>query len=119
MALTSIRANQRNFPRAPISWGKNLEEWIRKVAEIVNLLQDGKINAVGSQTLTADTGTTTLSDPRIGTDTIVELTPTTANAATAFATTYQTYPNTTAGQAVINHANNAQTDRTFAYSLQG
>ena len=80
---------------------------------------EGKINATGTVTLTASATTTTLSDKRIGRNTKVVLMPTTANAATAFGTTYQTFPNAATEAAVLNHASNAQTDRTFAYALFG
>lgn len=108
------------YPLAPVSWG-NLTEWCRILAGIVNSLRDGKLNPVGSTTLAAGAASTTLSDRRIGRDTVVLLMPATANASAEFAngTIYQTYPNASNEAAVLNHANNAQTDRTFAYVLLG
>ena len=118
MALTSPRATGFGFPTAPVFWS-DVPEWIRKVAEVVNSLRGGKINATGTVTLTENAATTTLSDTRIGRTTKVVLVQTTANAAAALASTYQTYPNAATEAAVLNHANNAQTDRTFAYCLLG
>ena len=118
MPITSPRASGRSYPVPPVSW-ENTEEWIRQIAESVRNIMDGKINATGTVTLAANQATTTLNDVRIGRDTQVKLTATTANGATAIATTYQTYPNANKQLAVINHANNAQVDRTFGYVLLG
>ncbi len=119
MAITSPRAGSVSFPKAPIHWGRNVEEWVRLVAQAVNRIDDGSINATGTITLTISVASTTLSDRRIGQQTKVILVPTTANAAGELATLYQTLPNATEGQAVLNHANNAQADRTFGYVLAG
>ena len=94
-------------------------EWSRQIAEVHNRTQAGKTNNIGTLTLTINVASTTLNDRRIGPNTIVQFHPTTASASTEVATLYQTYPNTTEGQAVINHANNATADRIFAYSLVG
>jgi hypothetical protein len=141
--VTSPRASARDFRIAPPAFygdvGRALEEaipdpearrplrslftqlieWQRLTVEVVNRAMDGKLNARGTVTLDANQATTTLLDRRIGPDSVILLMPTTANAATELATLYQDYPNTTQGQAVLNHANNAQTDRDFAYFLLG
>ena len=118
MANVSPRATSFGFPLARLS-SLDIGEWIREVAGIANSLRDGKINSTGTVTLTSNAATTTLSDRRIGRTTKVVLVPTTANAAGALATTYLTYPNASTEAAVINHANNAQSDRLFGYVLQG
>ncbi len=118
MPITSPRASARSFPIAPLRWSmESLEEWVRVVTGVVNGLMDGKHNATGTVTLTASAATTTLTDASIGRNTKVIMVPTTANAAAA--TPYQTFPNAANGTAVMNHANNAQTDRDFGYVLQG
>ncbi len=94
-------------------------EWQRLSADVINGLMDGKDNATGTLTLTINVAATTLIDRRIGPDTIVDPIATTANAATEIATLFQTLPNVTRGQAVLNHVNSATADRTFAYSLRG
>lgn len=119
MAITSPRAGAVSFPKAPLHWGRSVEEWIRLVAQAVNRIDDGSINATGTITLTISVASSTLSDRRIGQRTKVIMAPTTANAAAEVATLYQTFPNATEGQAVINHTNNAQADRTFGYVLAG
>ncbi len=120
MTISSPRLGANSFPIAPLEWDDK-KEWLRKNAEAINRLYDGKTNATGTVTLTASQATTTLVDKRIGLNTKVYLTPTTANASAEIGAgaIYQTLPNTTEGQAVINHANNGQTDRTFGYALFG
>ncbi len=143
MALTSPRAAVRGYRQAPPAFYGDIDtalkaalpedtdptplralfwqiiEWQRLVAEVVNLLMEGKDNSTGLVTLTISVAATTLTDRRIGPDTKVMMTPTTANAAGELATLFQTLPNVTNGQAVLNHANNSQADRTFGFSLRG
>ncbi len=89
----------------------------REVATAINRLIDGHLNSTGSVTLTANAATTTLSDTNVGVNSLILLMPTTANAAAALATTYFNTPGKQS--VVINHANNAQTDRTFSYLVIG
>lgn len=93
--------------------------WNRETAAILQWTRKGKLNNVGEVTLTANAASTTLTDALIGPDSKISIndTPLTANAAAAIATTYQDAPTT--GSVVIRHANNAQTDRTFRYSVTG
>lgn len=101
---------------APRTWGQ-VPEHLRILADRINLLINGRSNAVGDVTLTANAASTTLTDARIGVDSCIALMPTTANAAAALATTYVSARGK--GTATITHANNAQTDRTFRYAIQG
>lgn len=88
-----------------------------KIQEVINNMLAGKLNNNGIITLTANAATTTFTDSRIGSNSVVLLMPTTANAAAAIATTYM---NTFAkGSCVINHANNAQADKTFWFAIFG
>ena len=80
-------------------------------------LFDGKINATGTVTLAANAATTTLVDRRIGRNTKVYLMATTANAQAEIP--YQTFPNANLRAAVLNHANNSQSDKTFSFALLG
>ena len=91
----------------------------RLAADKTRLLAQGKIDSVGAVTLTASTTTTVVDGDGAlycGEDSVVVLSPRTANAAGALATTYITPAN---GSFTITHANNAQTDRTFGYSVLG
>tara|TARA_Y100000310_G_scaffold329437_1_gene399277 strand:- start:2768 stop:3112 length:345 start_codon:yes stop_codon:yes gene_type:complete len=96
-----------------------LKLWRRSVALAVDLLRRGKIQPIGSVTLTANAATTTLADPNIGGNSIILLDARTANAAAeeGAGTLYKDAPGD--GSIVINHANNVQTDRTFQYVVLG
>lgn len=86
----------------------------REVSERVNALLRGKLNSVGTITLTESSATTTLTDPNIGLDSGVFLSPLTANAKTEG---HPWIAITAKGSATLNHANNAQTDRTYFYLI--
>jgi hypothetical protein len=89
----------------------------REIAERVNRLLQGKLNAVTTLTLTANAASTTLTDPRIGGATFIGLMPTTANAAAALGTTYVSARGI--GTATITHANDANVDKTYDVLLIG
>ena len=142
MVIASPRASARSFRIAPPAFYGDLDtlleeaipdpveraplrdllgqliEWQRLSVEVVNGMMTGKHNATGTITLTANQATTTITDPRIGVDTKIILHPTTANAK-AEGTPWQTVPNATADQAVLNHVNSAQVDRTYGFILAG
>ena len=106
----------QGFLPIPVTWADEVEHR-RLLANGVNSLRDGKINATGSVTLATSATSTAVTDARVGADTIVLLMPTTANAAGALATTYI---GTVAKQSfTITHANNSQSDRTFKYAVFG
>lgn len=88
-----------------------------KLLEVVNNTLAGKLNNTGTVTLTANAASTTLTDSRIGYNSVISLMPTTANAAGALATTY--FNTFAKGSCVINHANNAQADKTFGFTITG
>lgn len=72
----------------------------------------------GSVTLTANAASTTVTIIRaVGMASGVFLSPQTANAAAAVATTYIAPATMTADSFVITHANNAQADKTFWYQV--
>ena len=87
-------------------------EAIRRITQAVNVNADGQ---TGTVTLTANAASTTLTDDRITASSVILLMPTTANAAGAIATTY--IGTTAIGSATITHANNAQADKTFKYTI--
>lgn len=82
-------------------------------------LKDGKHEAQGQVTLVANAATTTLRDRRIGANTKFAFSATTANAAAELGGTAFYHSAPTDGSVVLNHANNAQTDRTLDYILAG
>lgn len=84
---------------------------------VINSLLLGKTNNVSTVTLTANSATTTITDPRITYASFIGLMATTANAATATANVYVSARGD--GTATLTHANNAQTDRTFILLIVG
>ena len=94
----------------------NVPYWLKKLTNAVNNILNGKINAISSVTLTANTTTTTVADLRCTASSVIILMPTTSNAAAALATTYITV---TKQSFTITHANAASTDRTFNYAVLG
>lgn len=80
-------------------------------------LAQGRSNAVGVCTLRASQTTTTVVAPNCGADSKVFLSPTTANAAAALATTYVSSVLT--GSFVLTHASNVQADKTFGFICLG
>jgi len=103
-------------PVLPPRW-TDIAEQIRKIVVAVNNILRGKTNNTGTVTLTAGSATTTLTDIRIGINSVITLQPTTANAAGALANVY--FGSAGDGTITINHANNAQVDRTFLYCVVG
>ncbi len=91
----------------------------RRIVDVVRQLIEGRNNAVGTVTLTANAATTTVKAPNCAPGSFPFLFPMTANAAAAVATTFILASNVTTGQFVISHANNAQTDKAFGWVVLG
>jgi hypothetical protein len=89
----------------------------RKIAAAINGLAQGRSNAVGSVTLAANAAATTVSAPNCGAGSVVLLTPLTAHAAAALATTYVSSVGN--GQFTLAHAASPQADRTFGFVALG
>lgn len=119
MAIVSPRAGQTGYPVPPIDWPGETELWIRKIAESVRGIMNGKINATGTVTLTVSSTTTVISDLRIGPNSVIVPMATTANAAAELAANGWHVSSRGKQTATLTHANNAQADRTFAYAILG
>lgn len=105
---------------APKSWGSvtgQIAEWCRKLAEAIEQMASGASRTVSSVTLTAGVTSTTVTSTFATPSSHITLTPTTANAAAALATTYIS-TRTNGTSFVLTHANNAQTDRTFTFEVR-
>jgi len=82
-------------------------------------LFEGRRNTVGSFTLTANVATTTVTVLNFGPSSTPIWTPSTANAAAEIGNGTM-YVSARAKQSfTVTHANNAQTDRTFFYAIDG
>ena len=90
----------------------------RAVAEVVRGVMDGKTNNTGSVTLaTGGATTTTLTDRRIGPDSVIVFVPA-STAANADAT--RVYASAQGqGTATVNHAANITADKTYRYAVIG
>ena len=108
------------YKGVPLARAKSLEAVAglqQDSARVINSLLLGKTNNVSSITLTANSATTTITDPRLTYASFIGLTATTANAAVATANVYVSARGD--GTATLTHTNNAQTDRTFAMLIVG
>lgn len=108
--------NPVGFPSLPVQ-SRVDPLYIRQIVETSNRVNAGKINVTTEITLTANAATTTLTDARLSAQSYIDLSPLTSNAAAALGGVY--YTNKVKGSATINHANNAQTDRTFTVLIIG
>lgn len=91
----------------------------REVHSAVRQIIDGRGNYTGTVTLTAGAASTAVPRTNANENAIVLLFPMTANAAAALTTTYVAQASITKTGFSVTHANNAQTDRTFAYAMVG
>jgi len=90
---------------------------LRLVSTTLNNVMDGKLNSTGTITLTASATSTTLTDARIGGDSVIVFMPITANGKAAennlFVSARQS------GQATLTHASSSNNDQNFAYIIIG
>lgn len=90
-----------------------------KFVDSINNMIKGRTENVSQVTLTANAVSTTVNNSNISENSEILLSPKTANAAAAIATTYIPEATILNGSFVIQHANNAQTDKTFGYVWVG
>lgn len=106
--------------KVPPKQHQDQKTWTRLIAESVVGIMNGKTNNVGTFTLTANQATSTITDKRLGEDSVILWVPMTANAAAEIGAGGMYVSTITAGTSfVITHANNAQTDRDFRYVIIG
>ena len=90
----------------------------RDLAVAVEQLFNGRSNNVLDVTLTASSGSTAVTDSRIGVNSVAICIPTTANAS-AIALPYRDFSAPVNGSMSLIHANDIQTDKTFKVILVG
>lgn len=95
------------------------ERDLSRVVFAVRQLTEGRMNAVGRVTLTANDTSTTVSAPTCGADSSVFLFPATTNAASVVASTYVATTDVTPGQFVVTHPSDANSDKTFYWVALG
>ena len=93
----------------------------RRRYEVLQAMRSGKLDCLAELTLTAGSASTTLTDVRISPQSVFVWHPTTANAAAELAagTMYVLAADQTNGSAIVQHANNAQVDRSFRLAIIG
>jgi hypothetical protein len=92
---------------------------ITKVAYAIRQIAQGRSNATGTVTLTANAATTAVSFVNCATTAVPILVPTTANAAAEIGNGTMYVSAVANGSFTITHANNAQVDRTFLFACIG
>ena len=99
----------------------SLTAWLRMFFDVFSVTRRGKLDCVGEFTLTESAATTVLNDIRLSPQSVVCFDPKTANAATELygGTMYTLTANRGNSAWTVTHANNAQSDKTFAYSIIG
>lgn len=95
------------------------EKDLSKFAFAIQQLAEGRSNATGTVTLTANAATTTVTAPTCGAGSAPLLIPTTAHAAAEVGNGTIYIGTISNGSFVITHANNSQTDRIFRWVALG
>lgn len=116
---------QPEYPGVPTDGGQHtpdaMRSWVSRIARDLNSrFLVGKLNCTGTVTLTAGAASTTVTDARATAFSQINFTPTTTNARDEYLKNGTMYVSTRSnGSFVISHANNAQTDRDFTFSIIG
>ncbi len=120
MVVSSPRAAARGYKPAPLVWGEP-NEHRRLIAEVVNNLLEGKINATGTFTLAVNSLTTTVKERRCGPNSVILQCPATENAGGEVGIWYSSRGVESGGVPafVVNHGFDSRSDRTFAYAIFG
>lgn len=92
---------------------------IRKILGTLNGLLAGKTNNTGTFTVTVSVASTVVTDPRCGIKSVINYTPTTANASAEVGAGTIYISAKADGSFTVTHANSATTGRTFDYTITG
>ena len=112
----SLAAGTYPYKAPPKNADNNINFW-KELLLVVQNLYDGKSQDTGQFNLEASATTTTVKDPRVCEQSVVLLSPYTANAVAVLASTYVSdYGN---GQFTVTHTSLSSTDRTFRYAVIG
>ncbi|MEQ9643515.1 MAG: hypothetical protein RIM84_26080 [Alphaproteobacteria bacterium] len=96
---------------------RHIEEAIRQIVDALRGLADGRSNAIGEVTLAASATSTVVSDTRVGSGSVILLSPMSASAVSA--DTFVYVQAVSDGGFTLAHDSNAVTDRDFRYAVQG
>ena len=104
------------FPFVPLSI-PDQGQHLRIVSTSLNNTINGKLNSTGTITLRASQTTSTLTDARIGGNSIILFMPTTANGRTALNGLHVSARAN--GSATLTHASSGNTDQNLSYCVIG
>jgi len=104
------------FLNVPLSM-PNQAQHLRLISNTVNNTLDGKLNSTGAVTLTANATTTSLTDERIGVNSVIIFEPTNANSNSAKAGLFVSAK--ASGSATLTHSSSSNTDQIFDYVVIG
>lgn len=96
---------------------KDITRIVQAIIQLVEGRHNAGSNADRAFSLRPGFTTTVVSHPNCSVDSVVLLSPMTANAAAAIPTTYVSL--VSQGAFTLTHLNNAQVDRTFRYTVTG
>tara|TARA_S200002703_G_C3700544_1_gene215138 strand:- start:382 stop:711 length:330 start_codon:yes stop_codon:yes gene_type:complete len=104
------------FPTVPLSI-PDTEQHLRLVSTSLNNTINGKLNSTGSITLRANQTTTTLTDARIGGNSVIVFMPTSANGRTGLNGLHVSAR--ASGSATLTHASSGNSDQNLSYCVIG
>lgn len=110
MSKTTARVGVPAFQPDEIRHRRDIAQWSQWVNQ-------GHLSNTGSVTLTASATTTTVTDDRVGVNTVPILQPATSSAAALYLSTWVS--TVTNGSFTITHSSTAAVDKTFRYALLG
>lgn len=82
-------------------------------------LFEGRSNTYGTFTMTENSDTTVVTQPNVGPDSVITLTPRTSAAATEFGAGTWYISAVAEGTFTVTHVNSATANRTFDYAFHG
>lgn len=91
----------------------------RQLADAINRILGGKLNAVAEITLSVSSSTTTFIDQRLTVESWLGFDPMTASAAAELGTLHARAADRNNAQWILTHTNSGQTDRIFKVLIVG
>jgi len=105
-----------SFPTVPL-FISDTAQHLRLVSSSLNNTINGKLNSTGTITLRASQTTTTLTDARLGGNSVILFMPITANGRTGLNGLHVSAR--ASGSATLTHASSGNTDQNLAYTIIG
>jgi hypothetical protein len=103
--------------KIPQQFDTDKDRWLRELSVAVHNLFQGKMNNTARATLSHGLTSTTVSDARVGPNSVIQPMPTNLNAAFAFTT--WAVSSRTNGSFIVQHVSTSTSDCTFDYSVIG